>query len=65
MIKKSLSILLALLMLCSVFLTACDLENAASSTNSTQSSDNSSNGGGSGGGGNGANNGADEAMGIK
>lgn len=53
--KKILSILLALLMLCSVALTACDLENTASSTNSTQSSNNSSNGGNGGGSGDGDN----------
>ena len=52
--KKILSILLALLMLCSVFLTACDLEKEASSTtSSTQSSGSSSNGGSNNGGGNG------------
>ena len=51
--KKYLSILLVLLMLCSVFLTACDTEDTASTTSSTQSSDNSSNGGSNNGGGNG------------
>ena len=40
-------------MLCSVFLTACDLEKKAASTSSTQSSGSSSNGGSNNGGGNG------------